>query len=87
MTWKLRVLFEVWLTAVSSLGAGLSGDGPIGCCRWLLLVLESVLVLEICTRTFSSRVFSSELGLTLTFIRPRFEMGSNEMTRGFGAGI
>ena len=83
MTWKLLVLVEFRLAAVSSLGAGLCG-GCISDIGRLLRVLESVLVLENCIREVASLVFSSDACRTFTLTRPRFEIGSKDITRGFG---
>jgi hypothetical protein len=81
--WKLLVLVEFRLTAVSSLGTGLFGGCNSDTGR-LLEVLESVLVLEICLREAASLVFSSEACRTFTLTRPRLEIGSRVITRGFG---
>jgi hypothetical protein len=79
------VLVEFRLTAVSSLGAGLCG-GCISDIGRLLWVLELVLVLENCIREAVSLVFSSDACRTFTLTRPRFEIGSKDITRGFGIG-
>ena len=82
---KLWVLAEFRLAAVASLGVGLVGGGTIELER-LLDMLDSVFVLETCIREEAlSRAFSSDTALlALTFTRPRFEIGSNDITRGLG---
>ena len=55
----------------------------------LLDMLESVFVLETCMREeVLSRPFSSDtVLLALAFTRPRFAIGSNDITRGLGTEI